>query len=157
LGVNAGRLARALVGEGWDEKLAHSLCEHLADELERTVASREHVELVVGREVQQLRVEMHEQIGGLRAEMQERFAGQRAEMQEQNGSLRAEISGLEVRTSAAIQSLRSEMHQELRALSERMDERFTTQFRWMTGMFITLMVAVVINLGTAVALSLFVR
>ena len=63
--MNAARLARNLIDDGVDPKLAQSLAENLDDEIERTVATKEHVELVVNavvtREVQQLRVEMHEE------------------------------------------------------------------------------------------------
>jgi len=59
--MNAARFARNLVEDGVEPKLAQSLAEHLADEIDRTVATKEHVELVVTREVQQLRVEMHEE------------------------------------------------------------------------------------------------
>jgi hypothetical protein len=57
--MNAARFARNLVEDGVEPKLAQSLAEHLADELDRTVATKEHVEMVVTREVQGLRVEMH--------------------------------------------------------------------------------------------------
>ena len=59
--MNAARFARSLVEDGVDPKLAQSLAEHLADEIDQTVATKEHVEMVVTREVQQLRVEMHEE------------------------------------------------------------------------------------------------
>ena len=59
--MNAARFARNLFEDGVEPKLARSLAEHLADEIDRTVATKEHVELVVTREVQQLRVEMHEE------------------------------------------------------------------------------------------------
>ena len=63
--MNAARLARNLVDDGVDPKLAQSLAENLGDEIERTVATNEHVDMVVNavvtREVQQLRVEMHEE------------------------------------------------------------------------------------------------
>lgn len=36
-----------------------TLAEHLADEVENTVATRDYVEMVVTREAQNLRVEMH--------------------------------------------------------------------------------------------------
>jgi hypothetical protein len=52
-----------------DQKLADSLAEHLSDEIERTVATKDHVEVVVTRESQQLRVEMHQ----FRAEMHQEF------------------------------------------------------------------------------------
>jgi hypothetical protein len=59
--MNAARFARNLVEDGVEPKLAQSLAEHLADEIDRTVATREHVELIVTRDVQQPRVEMHKQ------------------------------------------------------------------------------------------------
>ena len=59
--MNAARFARNLVEDGVEPQLAQSLAEHLADEMDRTVATKEHVEMVVTREVQQLRVEVHEQ------------------------------------------------------------------------------------------------
>ena len=43
--MNAARLARNLVEDGVDRKLAESLIEHLADEIDRTVATKEQVEL----------------------------------------------------------------------------------------------------------------
>ena len=58
--MNAARFARNLIEDGVDPKLAQPLAEHLAEEIERTVATKEHVEMVVTREVQQLRVEMHQ-------------------------------------------------------------------------------------------------
>ncbi|MGH6896567.1 MAG: hypothetical protein ACREJ5_08465 [Geminicoccaceae bacterium] len=56
----APRFAR-LAEDGVEPKLAQSLAKHLADEIDRTVATKEHVEIVVTREVQQLRVETHEE------------------------------------------------------------------------------------------------
>jgi hypothetical protein len=71
--MNAARFARHLIDDGVDPKLAQPLAEHLADEIERTVATKEHVELVVNavvtREVQQLRVEMHQEFQRSNAEM----------------------------------------------------------------------------------------
>jgi hypothetical protein len=42
--MNAARFARSLVEDGVDPKLAQSLAEHRADEIDRTVATEEHVE-----------------------------------------------------------------------------------------------------------------
>ena len=42
--MNAARLARSLVEDGVEPKLAQSLAEHLAEEIDRTVATREQVE-----------------------------------------------------------------------------------------------------------------
>ena len=59
--MNAARFAHSLVEDGVEPTLAQSLAEHLADEIDRTVATKDHVEMVVTREVQQLRVAMHEE------------------------------------------------------------------------------------------------
>jgi hypothetical protein len=63
--MNAARFARNPIEDGVDPKLAQPLAQHLAEEIERTVATKEPVELVlntvVTREVQQLRVEMHQE------------------------------------------------------------------------------------------------
>ena len=81
--MNAARFARNLIEDGVDPKIAQPLAEHLAEEIERTVATKEHVELVVNtvvtREVQQLRVEMHQEFRRFHAEMTQRldtFQGQ---------------------------------------------------------------------------------
>ena len=73
--MNAARFARHLIQDGVDPKLAQPLAEHLAEEIERTVATKEHVEMVVTREVQQLRVEMHQEFRRSNAEMTQRLDG----------------------------------------------------------------------------------
>ena len=45
--MNAARFARNLIEDGVDPKIAQPLAEHLAEEIDRTVATKEHVELVV--------------------------------------------------------------------------------------------------------------
>jgi len=75
--MNAARFARHLIEDGVDPKLAQPLAEHLAEEIERTVATKEHVELVVNavvtREVRQLRVEMHQEFRRFHSEMTQRL------------------------------------------------------------------------------------
>ena len=73
--MNAARFARNLIEDGVDPKIAQPLAEHLAEEIERTVATKEHVEMVVSREVQQLRVEMHQEFRRSNAEMTQRLDG----------------------------------------------------------------------------------
>ena len=73
--MNAARFARNLIEDGVDPKLAQPLAEHLAEEIERTVATKKHVEMVVTREVQQLRVEMHQEFRRSNAEMTQRLDG----------------------------------------------------------------------------------
>ncbi len=71
--MNAARFARNLIEDGVDPMLAQPLAEHLAEEIERTVATKEHVELVVTREVQQLRVEMHQEFQRFDAQITQRL------------------------------------------------------------------------------------
>jgi hypothetical protein len=71
--MNAARFARHLIEDGVDPKIAQPLAEHLAEEIERTVATKEHVEMVVTREVQQLRVEMHQEFRRANAEITQRL------------------------------------------------------------------------------------
>jgi hypothetical protein len=74
--MNAARFARHLIEDGVDPKIAQPLAEHLAEEIERTVATKEHVEMVVSREVQQLRVEMHQELRRFNAEITQRLDAQ---------------------------------------------------------------------------------
>jgi hypothetical protein len=71
--MNAARFARHLIEDGVDPKIAQPLAEHLAEEIERTVATREHVEMVVTREVQQLRGEMHQEFQRFDARVTDRL------------------------------------------------------------------------------------
>jgi 2-phosphoglycerate kinase len=71
--LNAARLARHLAGNGVDPDLARSLAEHLSDEIEQSVATKDHVETVVTREVQGLRVEITQQIQSLRVELSDKL------------------------------------------------------------------------------------
>ena len=77
--MNAARFARNLIEDGVDPKIAQPIAEHLADEIDRTVATKEHVELVVNnvvtREVQQLRVEMHQEFQQFDAGITQRLDG----------------------------------------------------------------------------------
>jgi hypothetical protein len=50
--LDAARLARHLKEDGVDPNLARSLAEHLTDEIEHSVATKDHVDTVVTREVQ---------------------------------------------------------------------------------------------------------
>jgi hypothetical protein len=82
--MNAARFARNLIEDGVDPKLAQPLAEHLAEEIDRTVATKEHVELVVNavvtREVQQLRVEMHQEFRRFHAEITQRLDSFQSQM-----------------------------------------------------------------------------
>jgi hypothetical protein len=73
--MNAARFARNLIEDGVDPKIAQPLAEHLAEEIERTVATKDYVEMVVTREVQQLRVEMHQEFQRSNAQITQRLDG----------------------------------------------------------------------------------
>jgi hypothetical protein len=73
--MNAARFARNLIEDGVDPKIAQPLAEPLAEEIDRTVATKEHVEMVVTREVQQLRVEMHQEFQRFDARITHRLDG----------------------------------------------------------------------------------
>jgi hypothetical protein len=74
--LNAARLARHLAEDGIDPDLARSLAEHLSDEIELSVATKDHVETVVTREVQGLRVDMTQQLQNLRVELSDKLTMQ---------------------------------------------------------------------------------
>ncbi|MCC2662430.1 MAG: hypothetical protein K0S96_1045 [Geminicoccaceae bacterium] len=74
--MNAARLARHLTEDGFEPSLARSLAEHLTDRVEHSVATKDHVDSVVTREVQGLRVEMTQQIQSLRVELSDKLTMQ---------------------------------------------------------------------------------
>jgi hypothetical protein len=74
--VNAARLARHLTDDGFEPNLARSLAEHLTCEIEHSVATKDHVDSVMTREVQGLRVEMIQQIQTLRVELSDKLTMQ---------------------------------------------------------------------------------
>jgi hypothetical protein len=76
--MNAARFARNLIEDGDDPKLAQPLAGHLAEEIEPAVATKEHVEIVVTREVQQLRGEMHQEFQRFDAQITQRLDGFKA-------------------------------------------------------------------------------
>jgi hypothetical protein len=70
------RLATYLAEDGVEPELARSLAEHLSAEIEQSVATRDHVETVVTRQVQGLRVEMTQQLQSLRVELSDQLTMQ---------------------------------------------------------------------------------
>ena len=90
--MNPARFARHLVEDGVDPKLAQSLAENLADEIERSVATKEHVEMVVTREVQQLRVEMHQEFQRFDTRMTERLDGFQGDMTQRFDCFQSQIT-----------------------------------------------------------------
>ena len=122
--MNAARFARSLVEDGVDPKLAQSLAEHLADEIDQTVATKEHVEMVVTREVQQLRVEMHE-----------------------------EFQRFDARVTNRLDTFQEQMTRRFDEMTRRFDtfqnqvtQRLDSQSRWMTTSLIVLFLAMLGNI-----------
>jgi hypothetical protein len=122
--MNAARFARNLVEDGVEPKLAQSLAEHLADEIDRTVATKEHVEMVVTREVQQLRVEMHE-----------------------------EFQRFDARVTNRLDTFQEQMTRRFDEMTRRFDtfqnqvtQRLDSQSRWMTTSLIVLFLALLGNI-----------
>lgn len=109
--MNAARLARALEHGGFTHEQALVLSESLAEEIERTVATREQVELIVTREIAKLRAEMQGAISGLEG----RIGDLRTELQSEVAGLNSRIAGVD----AKIADLRSELQSEVAGLNSR--------------------------------------
>jgi hypothetical protein len=94
--MNAARFARNLIEDGVDPKLAQPLAEHLAEEIDRTVATKEHVELVVNavvtREIQQLRVEMHQEFQRFDTQITQRLDGFQSQMTQRLDGFQSQIT-----------------------------------------------------------------
>jgi CRP-like cAMP-binding protein len=115
--MNAARFARSLVEDGVEPKLAQSLAEHLADEIDRTVATKEQVEMVVTREVQQLRVEMHQ-----------------------------EFQSHDNRVTQRLDTFESRMAQRLDTFQNQITQRLDSHSRWLTTSLIVLFLAMLGNI-----------
>jgi hypothetical protein len=115
--MNAARLARNLVEDGVEPKLAQSLAEHLADEIDRTVATKEHVEMVVTREVHQLHVEMHE-----------------------------EFQRFDARVTDRLDTFQDQMTRRFGAFQSQVTQRLDSQMRWLVTSFIVLFLAILGNI-----------
>jgi CRP-like cAMP-binding protein len=126
--MNAARFARSLVDDGVEPKLAQSLAEHLAEEIDRTVATKEHVEMVVTREVQQLRVEMHEGFQRFDTRVTERLDGFQSQMAQR-------FDGFE-----------REMTRRFDAFQNQITQRLDHQSRWLNTSLIVLFLAVLGNI-----------
>jgi hypothetical protein len=126
--MNAARFARNLVEDGVEPKLAQSLAEHLADEIDRTVATKEHVEMVVTREVQQLRVEMHEEFQRFDARVTDR------------------LDTFQERITRRFDAFESEMTRRFDAFQSQVTQRLDSQMRWLVTSFIVLFLAMLGNI-----------
>jgi len=119
--MNAARFARHLIEDGVDPKLAQPLAEHLAEEIERAVATKEHVELVVNaivtREVQQLRIEMHQ-----------------------------EFQRFDARITDRLDTFENRMSQRFDAFQNQVTQRLDSQMRWMMSSMLVLFLAIMANI-----------
>jgi hypothetical protein len=122
--MNAARFARNLIEDGVDPKIAQPLAEHLAEEIERTVATKEHVEMVVSREVQQLRGEMHQEFQRFDGRVTDRldtFAGR-------------------------LDAFESRMSQRFDAFQAQVTQRLDSQSRWLMTSMIVLFLTMLGNI-----------
>ena len=126
--MNAARFARSLVEDGVEPKLAQSLAEHLADEIDRTVATREHVEMVVTREVHGLRVEMHEEFQRSDARMSER------------------LDTFQDRVTRRFDAFESELTRRFDAFQNQITQRLDSHSRWLMTSLIVLFLAMLGNI-----------
>jgi hypothetical protein len=133
--MNAARFARSLVEDGVEPKLAQSLAEHLADEIDRTVATKDNVEVVVTREVQALRVEMHEEFQRFDSRVTDRFDAFSSE------------------TTRRLDTFENNMTRRFDDMTRRFDafqnqitQRLDSQSRWLTTSLIVLFLAVLGNI-----------
>jgi hypothetical protein len=115
--MNAARFARSLIEDGVEPKLAQSLAEHLADEIDRTVATKEHVEMVVTREVQQLRVEMHE-----------------------------EFQRFDTRVTDRLDTFQDQVTRRFDAFQNQITQRLDSQSRWLITSLVVLFLAMLGNI-----------
>ena len=126
--MNAARFARNLIEDGVDPKLAQPLAEHLAEEIERTVATKEHVELVVNavvtREVQQLRVEMHQEFQRFDVRVTDRLDT----------------------FTARLDTFENRMSQRFDAFQAQVTQRLDSQSRWLMTSMIVLFLAMLGNI-----------
>lgn len=100
---------------GASRNLSASLAQHVSDGIEQTAATKDHVDMVVTREVQPLRVEMAEQIQGLRAEIHGEIQGLRTDVHDEIQGLRAAVHR-EIQSLHTLKSLHTEMHGEVQDL-----------------------------------------
>jgi tRNA A37 N6-isopentenylltransferase MiaA len=126
--MNAARFARSLVEDGVEPKLAQSLAEHLADEIDRMVATKEHVEMVVTREVQQLRVEMHE------------------EFQRFDSRITQRLDDFDGRITQRLDGFEREMTRRFDAFQNQITQRLDNQSRWLNTSLIVLFLAMLGNI-----------
>ena len=133
--MNAARFARNLVEDGVEPKLAQSLAEHLADEIDRTVATKEPVELVLTRQVQQLRVEMHEEFQRFDARVTDRLDAFGSENTRRLDAFESEMTpGFDAMT------------QSFDAFQNQIAQRLNSQSRWLTTSLIVLFLAMLGNI-----------
>jgi adenylate kinase family enzyme len=137
--MNAARFARHLIEDGVDQKLADALAEHLSDEIERTVATKDQVEMVVTREVQQLRVEMHQEF----QRFDERMTGRLDDYQNQ---MTRRLDHYQNQMTQRLDIFQNQMIQRLDIFQNQMTQRLDSQSRWLTTSMIVLFLAILGNI-----------
>jgi hypothetical protein len=137
--MNAARFARSLVEDGVEPKLAQSLAEHLADEIDRTVATKEQVEMVVTREVQGLRVEMHEEFQRSDARISERLDSFQDRVTRRFDAFDSEMT-------RRFDAFESEMTRRFDAFQNQITQRLDSHSRWLMTSLIVLFLAMLGNI-----------
>ncbi len=137
--MNAARFARNLIEDGVDPKIAQPLAEHLAEEIERTVATKEQVEMVVTREVQQLRVEMHQEFQRFDGQITQRLDGFQSQMTQRLDTFQSQMT-------QGFDSFQSQVNQRLDSLQSQMNQRLDSQMRWLMTSMIVLFLAMLGNI-----------
>jgi hypothetical protein len=137
--MNAARFARSLVEDGVEPKLAQSLAEHLADEIDRTVATKEHVEMVVTREVQGLRVEMHEEFQHFDARITERLDTFQDRVARRFDAFESEMT-------RRFEAFESAMTRRFDAFQNQITQRLDSHSRWLMTSLIVLFLAMLGNI-----------
>ena len=137
--MNAARFARNLVEDGVEPKLAQSLAEHLADEIDRTVATKEHVETVVTREVQQLRVEMHEEFQRFDGRVTDRLDTFQDQMTRRFDAFESEMT-------RRFDAFESAMTRRFDTFQSQITQRLDSQSRWLMTSLIVLFLAMLGNI-----------
>jgi hypothetical protein len=148
--MNAARFARSLVEDGVEPRLAQSLAEHLADEIDRTVATKEHVEMVVTREVQGLRVEMREEFQHFDARISERLDTFQDRVTRRfdafESGMTRRFDGFESEMTRRFDGFESGMTRRFDAFQNQITQRFDSHTRWLMTSLIVLFLAMLGNI-----------
>ena len=122
-----------------DPKLAQSLAEHLSEEVEQTVATRDQVETIVTREVQNLRVEMHQSLAQLRSDVDTRLTQFRSDVDTRLTQINSELNN-------RLTQVNSDLTNRMVQLSNDVNNRLTSQFRWLLSWLALVSVGILVDL-----------